>query len=128
MYSPQGFYGGDRWDAQLKLGARITDRLSTEGQFTRNDVDLPNGAFAVDLAALRVDFAISPTMAIRSVTQYNSLSEQFSTSARFRWTYRPGSDVYVVYDELRRDPQNPGSLFMYRDRSLILKATFLLTG
>jgi hypothetical protein len=124
MYSPQGFYGGDRKDGMIKLGVRITDRLATEAQYTRNEVDLTGGDFAVDLASARVDFAISPTMALRTVTQYNSLTEQFGTSARLRWTYSPGSDLYVVYDEVRRDPN---TLLEYRDRRLILKATFLLT-
>jgi len=124
MWSPQDFYGGTRQDAQVKLGARLTDRFSTEAQYTRNSVELPNGPFEIDLAALRIDFALSPTMTVRSVTQYNSLADQFGTSARFRWTYRPGSDLYVVYDEIRRDPD---TLFEYRDRRLILKATYLLT-
>lgn len=123
-YAPQSFFGGTRLDRMVKIGARITDRFSTEAQYTRNDVELPNGDFAVDLAALRIDFAISPTMTIRSVTQYNSLTDQFGTSARFRWTYSPGSDIYIVYDEVRRDPD---TRFEYRDRRLIVKATFLLT-
>jgi hypothetical protein len=124
MYSPQRFYGGDRWDAQAKLGARITDRLSAEGSYTRNDVSLPGGDFDVDLASLRVDFGISPTMSVRALSQFNSQNDQFSTSARFRWTYRPGSDVFLVYNELRRDPTTG---IYFRDRSLILKATFLMT-
>jgi len=128
MVSPQQFYGGDRFDTQGKFGARLTDRLSSEASWTRNDVELPSGDFTVDLASIRVDFAISPTMAIRSITQYNSFVEQFSTSARFRWTYRPGSDVFIAYDELRRDPTDPLSTFTFRDRRLIVKATFLLTG
>ena len=111
---------------QLKLGARITDRLSTEAAYTRNDVSLPNGDFDVDLASLRVDLALSPTMSLRSITQYNSQSDQFGTSARFRWTYTPGSDLFIVYDELRRD-RLEGTTFFYRDRSLIIKATFLVT-
>ena len=89
---------------------------------------LPGGDFQVDLASIRVDLAISPTMAIRSITQYNSFVEQFSSSARFRWTYRPGSDVFIAYDGLRRDPTDPLSEFTFRDRRLIVKATFLLTG
>ena len=128
MLAPQQFYGGDRFDTQGKIGARLTDRLSTEASWTRNDVSLPGGDFQVDLASIRVDLAISPTMAIRSITQYNSFVEQFSTSARFRWTYRPGSDVFIAYDELRRDPTDPLSAFTFRDRRLIVKATFLLTG
>ena len=128
MLAPQQFYGGDRLESQGKLGARLSDRLSTEASWTRNDVSLPGGDFEVDLASIRVDFAISPTMAIRSITQYNSFVEQFSSSARFRWTYRPGSDVFIAYDELRRDPTDPLSTFTFRDRRLIVKATFLVTG
>lgn len=131
MVAPQGFYGGDRWDGSVSIGARLTDRLSTETAYNRNDVSLPGGDFVVNLASLRVDFAISPTMSIRSVTQYNSQVDQFGTSARFRWTYRPGSDIYIVYDELQRDPTAPAddplADLYFRDRSLIVKATFLVT-
>jgi signal transduction histidine kinase len=123
----EAFFGGTRQDMTGQVGARLTDRLSTEAQYTRNEVDLVNGSFDVDLASVRVDFALSPTMTLRSVTQYNSQSEQFGTSARFRWTYSPGSDVYLTYDEVHRDPTDPTGLLEYRDRRLILKATYLLS-
>ena len=123
-WSPQTFFDGDRTDASVTVGFRLTDRLSTEGRYSRNDVSLPNGDFVVNLASARVDLTLSPTMTIRSITQYNSQTDQFGTSARFRYTYRPGSDIYLVYDEVRRDPN---TLEEYRDRRLILKATFLLT-
>ena len=68
-------------------------------------------------------------MSIRSLTQYNSASDQFSTSARFRFIFRPGSDIYVVYDEVRRDTDVPMSPFVeeFRDRQLIVKMTYLLS-
>lgn len=123
-YGPQTFFGGDRTDVRSSVGVRVSDRLSTEARYNRNDVTLPGGDFEVNLGSLRVDFAVSPTMAFRSVTQYNSQTDQFGTSARFRYTYRPGSDIYLVYDEVRRDPD---TMLEYRDRRLILKATYLLT-
>lgn len=126
-YAPQDFFGGTRSDKQIQVGLRLTDRLSTEASYNRNDVDLANGSFDVNLASVRIDFAMSPTMSLRSVTQYNSQSEQFGTSARFRWTYSPGSDLYITYDEVRRDPTDPTGLMEYRDRRLIVKATYLLT-
>ena len=69
-------------------------------------------------------------MTLRAISQYNSSTDQWSTSARFRYTYMPGSDIYLVYDELRRDLDDPiglGVLNEYRDRRLILKVTHLLT-
>ena len=124
MYSPQDFFDGTRKDAMLKMGLRLSSQLSTEAQYNRNDIDLPGGAFVINLASIRIDYALSPTMTLRSLTQYNSSTDQFSTSARFRYTYRPGSDVYVVYDELRRDPTG---LTEYRDRRLLLKVAHLLS-
>jgi hypothetical protein len=126
-YAPQDFYDGSRSDKSLRLGMRISDRLSTEGQYTRNDVDLAAGSFDVDLASLRVDLALTPTVSLRALTQYNSQSDQFGSSARFRWTYNPGSDLYVTYDEVHRDPRDPTGLLEYRDRRLIVKATYLLS-
>jgi hypothetical protein len=129
-YSPQTFYDGERTEASASVGLRMNDRLSTEASYQRNQVDLSAGSFDVDLASLRVDFALSPTMAIRAVSQFTSTTinaqqpYQFGTSARFRWTYRPGSDIYLVYDDMRRDPMG---LPLFKERRLILKATHLLS-
>ena len=66
-------------------------------------------------------------MSFRSITQYNSLSEQWSTSARFRYIYRPGSDIYVVYDEVRRDPAGIPTQSEFRNRQLLIKMTYLFS-
>ncbi|MCH8255123.1 MAG: hypothetical protein IIB90_15125 [Gemmatimonadetes bacterium] len=63
-------------------------------------------------------------MTLRTLTQYNSSTHQWSTSARFNFIYRPGSDIYIVYDEVRRDV--PG-LADFRDRQLLLKFTYLFS-
>ncbi|MBM4184414.1 MAG: carbohydrate binding family 9 domain-containing protein [Gemmatimonadetes bacterium] len=129
-YSPQEFYDGDRREMSGSLGLRWNDRLSSEVSYTRNEVDLAAGSFDLNLAAVRVDFAVSPTMSLRAVSQYTSTQitsnspYQFGTSVRYRWTYRPGSDIYLVYDDLRRDPTG---LPPYKERRLILKATHLLS-
>ena len=79
------------------------------------------------LASLRVDYAFSPTLSLRTLTQYNSSRDQWSTSARFRYIYRPGSDLYIVYDEARRDINGIPVAQEFRDRRLIIKATYLLS-
>ena len=129
-YSPQDFYDGTRTDTRVTLGARMSSKLSGEASYARNDIELPAASFDVGLASLRIDYALSPTMTLRAISQYNSSTDQWSTSARFRYTYMPGSDIYLVYDELRRDLDDPiglGVLNEYRDRRLILKVTHLLT-
>ena len=123
-YSPQTFFDGTRTDVSASLGVRLTTQFAAEGGYQRNDVDLPWGVFSVDLGTVRLDYALSPRMTLRSLSQYNSSTEQVSTSVRFNFIYRPGSDIYVVYDEVRRDPTG---LATFRDRQLLLKFTYLLS-
>jgi hypothetical protein len=128
QYSPQQFYDGDRTDMSTRLGVRVSSRLATEAGISRNDVDLPAGAFKADVGSVRIDLAISPRMTLRTLTQYNSSTDQWSTSGRFNWTYRPGSDIYIVYDDVRRDiPGQPPGLDDFADKQLIIKFTYLLS-
>jgi len=127
MFAPQTFFDGTRIDMNATVGARVTNRFSTQAAYTRNDIDLPSGKFRVHLASFRVDYALSPRTTLRTLTQYNSSSEQWGTSARLRYTYRPGSDVYLVYDEVRRDPEDPTGLLEFKDRRLMLKVSHLLS-
>ena len=128
-YSPQSFWGGDRTDYGGDVTLRVTNQLATSGGFSRSDVALSTGSFKADIASLQVDYGFSPRMSLRTLTQYNSYTDQLSTSARLRYTYRPGSDIYVVYDDVRRDLDNLVSPFSAatRDAQLIVKFTYLLT-
>lgn len=128
-YGPQQFYDGDRLDWSLNGGMRVTNQLATSARFTRNDVDLPAGSFVADIGSFQLDYALSAAMSLRSITQYNSATEQWSTSARLRYIYRPGSDLYIVYDEVRRDDALRVSPWVeeFRDRQLIIKMTYLLS-
>jgi len=120
-WAPQTFFDGKRTDTSGSIGVRVTPQLATEAGLTRNDVDLPAGDFVATIGSFRVDYAISPDIGLRTVTQYNSLNEQWSSSARFRYTYSPGSDLYLVYDNIRRD-----GLTEIRDHRLLIKGTYLM--
>jgi hypothetical protein len=123
-YAPQTFYDGTRHEVDAAVGWRATSRASAEMSWLRNDVDLPWGAFVVNLGILRVDYTLSPRMTIRSLSQYNSSTRQFSTSIRYNFIYRPGSDLYIVYDGLQGTlPGRPD----LRNQQLVLKLTYLLS-
>ena len=129
-YDPQTFFGGTRADVTGTLSMRITDSVAAEARFTRSDVTLPGGSFVADLASVIFDLALSPEMTLRTLSQYNSTTNQISTSVRFNWIYSPGSDIYIAYDELRLDPLSVNS---FRDapwlqnRQLAIKMTYLLS-
>jgi hypothetical protein len=124
-FSPSEFYGGTRRQVNASIGVRATSQLSAELQYNRNDVDMPYGAFLVNLGILRVDYAPSPRASIRTLTQYNSSTHEFTSSVRFNWVYRPGSDLYIVYNGLQRTGL-PHDVFQPTDRQVVVKLTYLL--
>jgi hypothetical protein len=123
--SPVDFYDGRRLNLTAAAGVRASSRFSSEVQYTRNDVRMPWGDFLVNLSTLRLDYTFSPRMTVRSLTQYNSLSNEISHNIRFNVIYRPGSDVYVVYNDLSQTGL-PADIFGRRDRQLVVKMTYLL--
>ena len=123
--SPVDFYGGSRLSMALAGGARISSRFSSEVQYNRNDVKMPWGNFLVNLSTLRVDYTFSPRMTIRSLTQYNTSTHEVSNNVRFNFIYRPGSDIYIVYNDLTQTGL-PADIFGRKDRQLVVKATYLL--
>jgi len=123
--SPVDFYDGSRLSMSLAGGARVSSRFSSEVQYNRNDVKMPWGNFLVNLSTLRVDYTFSPRMTIRSLTQYNTSSHEVSNNVRFNFIYRPGSDIYIVYNDLSQTGL-PADIFGKKDRQLVVKATYLL--
>jgi hypothetical protein len=123
--TPTDFYGGSRMNVSAAAGARVTSQFSTELQYNRNDVDMPWGKFVVNLSTLRIDYTFSPRMTVRSLTQYNTLTHDISNNVRFNFIYRPGSDIYIVYND-QSQTGLPADVFGRKDRQLVVKATYLL--
>ena len=123
--SPVQFYGGTRLNISAAAGVRLSSQLSTEVQYNRNDVKMPWGNFVVNLASARVDYTFSPRMTLRSLTQYNTSTNEVSTNIRFNFIYRPGSDLYLVYND-QVQTGLPADIFGRKDRQLVMKLTYLL--
>ena len=60
---------------------------------------LREGTFIVRLASATLKLAFTPDLSWNSVVQYDNLSRQVGLNSRLRYTYRPGSDLYVVVNQ-----------------------------
>ena len=121
------FYGGDRTEFGYSSGrVKLNSHLSLEPGVSMNRVKLPYGSFTTRLATSRLTYTITPMLFLSSLIQYNSSNHTFSTNARLRWEYRPGSEFFVVYNE-GRDTQPPTSRASgLQGRSIIIKVNRLL--
>jgi hypothetical protein len=96
------FYSGHR-AALTASGVRteITPQFSVEPNASLNWVDLAEGSFATTLLGPRVTYTMTPRMFISALVQYNSSTDTANANVRFRWEYKPGSELFVVYNDER---------------------------
>ncbi len=95
-------YGGHKTTVGVSRGRiEITPRFAVEPTFSINAVRLPFGRFNTNLAGSRITYTVTPLMFVSALTQYSSATRSLATNVRMRWQYRPGSDLFVVYNEQR---------------------------
>jgi len=96
------FYNGHRTSLSASQGRlAFTPRFAVEPTYSVNWIDLVEGSFTTHLAGSRVVYTLSPRMFATALVQYNSGNNAMTANARFRWEYRPGSELFVVYNDER---------------------------
>jgi uncharacterized protein DUF5916 len=118
------FYSGHR-AALTASGARaeITPQLSVEPNVSFNWVDLAEGSFTTTLLGPRITYTMTPRMFVSALVQYNSSTDTATANVRFRWEYKPGSELFVVYND-ERDTTTAGFPEL-TNRAFIIKVTRL---
>jgi len=107
-----GFWSGDRFAYTLGLTFRLNPGISISADIERNEVNLPQGNFEVDLTRLEAAWDVNPWASMSGNIQYDTQSGVVGLFARARWIMRPGNDLYVVYTN---NWQNLGTSVFDRD-------------
>lgn len=118
------YYGGDRLSSAVTLGWRANRYLRSDTTWVYNDIDLPGGAFTTNIIRQRLGLSFSPTLFTNTYIQYNEAADLLSLNLRFNWLYRPGADLFIVFNQNWR-AQSIGDL-SEGDRAVILKFTYLV--
>ena len=125
VYDQGTFYNGNRRSIALSTARlEVTPQLSIEPSFSVNDVTLVEGSFTATVVRSRLTYTMTPRMYVSGIVQYSSTTTSAGTNVRFRWEYRPGSELFVVYtdDYNTETPQGAEGL---RNRALVVKVNRL---
>jgi hypothetical protein len=114
------FYGGERSTlAFSRARVNLSSQFSLEPNVSLNWVSIPGGSFTSTLVGSRVTFTVTPLMFVSALVQFNSSNHRATANVRLRWEYRPGSELFVVYNE-ERDTLTP-RFPAFDNRALIVK-------
>jgi hypothetical protein len=117
------FYDGDRLSRGISLRLRPGSHFRSESTWEHQEVELPAGAFDINLYRQRLLFAVTPDLSTAAFVQLNDAAELLSLNLRFNWIYRPGADLFLVLNE-SWDATGFGQRTR-RDRQAILKVTYM---
>ncbi|HEV8217431.1 MAG TPA: DUF5916 domain-containing protein, partial [Gemmatimonadaceae bacterium] len=113
-------------------GGRISilPQLSMEPTVSLTRFDLPGGSYTARLFRTRADYGFSPLMFASALIQYNSADRAVSSNLRFRWEYRPGSELFLVYTDERDATEarfvTPTTVRGVKNRAFVIKVNRLL--
>ena len=123
-YQTGGFFDGERTAHGTALRLRPSRFLRAESSWDRNRVELPGGAFTTNLFRERLQVNLTPDLATSAFAQFSDAAELLAANLRIGWTYRPGADVFLVFNQTWDAPAL--GLRTERDRQMILKMTYLI--
>jgi hypothetical protein len=91
-----GFFSGTRRQMNSGITWRRNEHLTTSFQLERNWVALDQGSFNATIVQYRLDYSLTPRVTLSNFVQYDTESGNIGLQSRFRWTLRPGNDLFVV--------------------------------
>jgi hypothetical protein len=120
-----GFYDGEKTSVGLSAGrVELSSQLQLQPGVSLNWVTLPHGDFTAQQIQTRLIYTMTPRSFVSALVQYNSTNRSVGANIRLRWEYRPGSELFVVYND-QRDTQGSGFPAL-TNRAFIVKVTPLV--
>ncbi|MDA8016785.1 MAG: carbohydrate binding family 9 domain-containing protein [Thermoanaerobaculia bacterium] len=116
------FFDGDRLSANFLLQYRPNKYFRTRTSWNHNRIELPAGNFTTNIIRQRIEVSFSPDLVLNALIQSSDASESLGINLRLNWHYRPGSDLFVVYNHGWDAPDV--SDLTSRSRQLVVKWTW----
>ena len=125
------FQWGDYYTGTLKSAIVTTQyrpnaHLALAVNNTLNVFRLPQGNFNIELAGLQVSYAFNRFLNLTTFLQADTAQMQAaSANIRLRYTFRPDSDLYVIYNNGPRfQSLVAGNPTLVREQRFAIKATY----
>jgi hypothetical protein len=116
----KGFLGGSRVELRIEPQIKLSEALSFDVSYVLDEVDLPQGDFTSQVINTRANYSFSNKWLTSYTVQYSNLDDFVNFRFRLNYIYRPGDDIFFIYNEGRNVDELESGLV---GRSFMLKWT-----
>ena len=125
------FYDGTRFGVSANPAWNPSRYLELRGGYELNHLEFAerNQSATAQLVRLNVQVALNTRLSFNTLAQYSNAADQAAFNARFRYNFREGTDLWVVYNEglnTERDVIDGPRLPASSGRALMVKYTHTL--
>jgi hypothetical protein len=85
------------------------------------NLPVPGGKFTTSIASGRFLYSFTPNLFAKAYIQWNSSEKVFKSNFLIRWIYKPGANIYFIYNETQEEVGR----WVSDNRTIMLKASFL---
>lgn len=93
------YFDGDLLRTFVSVNWRPDSSWDIGGTHSFYNISLPTGDVEIQIWAVNVTLNFTPDMQLETQAQYDNISEAFGMSARYRWEFAPGSELFVALGE-----------------------------
>ena len=116
------FFDGNKLTISSDAVVKFTRNLSLQLEHEYNSVKLPGGSFVAQVLNTRINYNFTTKLLTSSTIQYDNVAERFLFNFRFNYIYRPGDDLFIVYNDTRDlNPTFNGFFGGLLNRALLIK-------
>ena len=117
------FYDGTKYTASYSGRLAFVPQVSLEPSLSLNRVRFSHGDFLAQVLSTRLTVTPTTRLTVSSLIQFTGATHTLSSSARLRWEYNSGSELFVVYSD-GRNTSGAGPELL--NRSIAIKVTRLV--
>jgi hypothetical protein len=120
------YYSGTLNSATVTAQYRPNAHMALAINDTLNSFRLPQGNFNIDLAGIEISYAFNRFVNLTTFVQSDTAQNQaVSANIRLRYTFRPDSDLYVIYNAGNRfQSLAAGNPVEVRQQRVAVKVTY----
>ncbi|MEM1096499.1 MAG: DUF5916 domain-containing protein [Bacteroidota bacterium] len=99
--SLQTFYDGWRFDAGVGPRWNVSPHLELSTEYSLNLVRFPerDNGFDAHIVRFRAQTVLNTKVSLNTFVQYSNVADLISANVRFRYNFREGNDLWLVYNE-----------------------------
>jgi hypothetical protein len=90
------YYDGQNFRPRIDLNYRPNEVFEVEASYQPNFIRLPTGNVDIHVATVDAIVNFTPDMQFAMQAQYDNISGSFGFLGRFRWEFRPGTELFIA--------------------------------